>query len=355
MHRQVSVIISNYNYAEYVAMAIESALIQNYLHMEVIVVDDGSTDGSREIIERLSDAVRVIFKENGGHASAMNAGFLASKGDIVMFLDSDDFLHPDALSKIVSAWTDDCAKVQFRLSLIDSNDERRGADPPRTVKLPNGDVLPELLNTGQYLSPMMSGNAYNRRALKSLFPIPEEDFRIEGDGYLNVLVPFYGSIVSLDEELASYRLHARNLWTFSQEVTAERLRERVRHALVKQQHLERTAPLFARKIPPDLMLRNFPHVLERLSSLRLDQSNHPVPSDNRFKLLSLGISALLRAAGPTWADRGFFLCILLALAFLPAQLAQAPIQWALVSRPRARWLQFLARVLRSISGARKAP
>src|SRR5689334_397670 len=90
----VSVVIPNFNYARYVAQAIESALSLDWPHVEVIVVDDGSTDESREVIERYRERVTIIHQANGGQIAACNAGFARVRGDAVIFLDSDDVLHP---------------------------------------------------------------------------------------------------------------------------------------------------------------------------------------------------------------------------------------------------------------------
>ncbi|MCC2671779.1 MAG: glycosyl transferase, partial [Armatimonadetes bacterium] len=75
-----SVIINNYNYARYLPEAVESALAQTYPHTEVVVVDDGSTDHSRAVLAGYGDRLRTVFQENGGQASAFNAGFAASRG-----------------------------------------------------------------------------------------------------------------------------------------------------------------------------------------------------------------------------------------------------------------------------------
>ena len=97
----VSILINNYNYARFLGEAIDSALSQSYSPVEIILVDDGSTDQSREIISTYSSRVIPIFKENGGQASAFNAGIAASRGDILCFLDSDDYFHPGKVARIV--------------------------------------------------------------------------------------------------------------------------------------------------------------------------------------------------------------------------------------------------------------
>ena len=114
----VSIVVTNYNYGRYLRAAIDSALAQTYVLIEVIAVDDGSTDGSREIIESFADRIVPVIKANGGHGSALNAGFDASRGEIVMFLDADDELLPEAAAQVVRAWRPGVAKAQFLLRQI---------------------------------------------------------------------------------------------------------------------------------------------------------------------------------------------------------------------------------------------
>jgi len=78
-----SVVIANYNYGRFLRQAVESALTQDWPHVEVIVVDDGSTDNSAEVIGSFGEAITAIFKENGGQREANNVGFAKSSGDVV--------------------------------------------------------------------------------------------------------------------------------------------------------------------------------------------------------------------------------------------------------------------------------
>src|SRR5215212_9115311 len=101
-----SVVVNNFNYERFVAGAIESALEQTYGATEVVVVDDGSTDASREVIERYDGRVVSVFKDNGGQGSAFNAGFRASRGDVVLYLDADDMLLPAAVARAMERFRD---------------------------------------------------------------------------------------------------------------------------------------------------------------------------------------------------------------------------------------------------------
>ncbi len=117
----VSIIIPNYNYESFVGAAIDSALNLDWPKVEVIVVDDGSTDGSANIIRSYGDKIKAIFQGNGGQLAACNAGFAASQGDIVIFLDSDDLLHPSLIKELAAVWRPGVSKVQFQMQIIDAS------------------------------------------------------------------------------------------------------------------------------------------------------------------------------------------------------------------------------------------
>jgi glycosyltransferase involved in cell wall biosynthesis len=95
----VSIVIPCFNDAQFLGEAIESALAQTYPEVEVIVVDDGSTDGSGDVARGFGDRVKVCRKENGGLSSARNRGVAAARGTYITFLDSDDVLMPDFVAR----------------------------------------------------------------------------------------------------------------------------------------------------------------------------------------------------------------------------------------------------------------
>jgi glycosyltransferase involved in cell wall biosynthesis len=102
----VSIIIPNYNYSQYLQEAIDSALNQTYHPVEVIVVDDGSTDHSKTVIQQCGDRIQSVFHENRGLPSARNSGIAIATGDYFLFLDADDILFPDAVSQLLNAFAE---------------------------------------------------------------------------------------------------------------------------------------------------------------------------------------------------------------------------------------------------------
>ncbi|GEM_PF-631362 len=210
----VSIIIDNYNYGRLIQDAIESALNQTYPNIEVIVVDDGSTDNSREIISRYASTgfVKAVLKENGGQASAMNAGFEISRGDLVMFLDSDDVLKPQAIEAAVKAWHPGVSKIQWRLEGVDGNLSPIGmVFPPLNAHLLNGNVQQIAKRWFYFGSTPQSGNMYSRNLLEVAMPLPEEEWRVCADYPLYAAAIFYGEIISLPDVLGLYRLHGGNI------------------------------------------------------------------------------------------------------------------------------------------------
>ena len=102
MGKLVSVIIPVYNYARFVGRAVDSVLAQTYSPVECVVVDDGSTDDTPQVLARYGDRIRAIRQENRGLSAARNTGIRAARGEYVAILDSDDYFRPDKLAKQVA-------------------------------------------------------------------------------------------------------------------------------------------------------------------------------------------------------------------------------------------------------------
>jgi glycosyltransferase involved in cell wall biosynthesis len=103
----VSVVIPNYNYAHYLRETIDSVLAQTYPHIEVIVVDDGSTDASKDILAGYGDNIRTVFQQNQGVSAARNNGAAESNGEFISFLDADDAWLSTKIEKQVRAFDND--------------------------------------------------------------------------------------------------------------------------------------------------------------------------------------------------------------------------------------------------------
>jgi len=204
---ETSVVICNYNYERFIASAIDSVLAQSVAPCQLIIVDDGSTDGSRAIIDRYSEhGIVKVFKENGGQCSAYNVGLEHVTGKYVIFLDSDDRLLPTAIEKVEKSFAPGVSKVHYPLELIDANGKRLGTRIP--ILCDSGDVKSLILSGYEYLSPPASGNAYLASALRKAFPIPlHPTERYPADFFAIFAAPFFGSVVTVAEAQGEYRTH----------------------------------------------------------------------------------------------------------------------------------------------------
>lgn len=288
----VSIIVNNYNYARFVGGTLDSALAQTYPRIEIIVVDDGSTDGSREVLEAYRDRCRIIHQPNGGQAAAYNSGFAASSGDLVLMLDSDDLLAPTAIERTVEAWSSKVAKIQFRLSVVDAEERSLGYDLPN-LPMGRGDAGALLRHYGYYPAPPGSGNVFSRTALQALMPMPEPEWRNGADGYLIGLAPLFGEIASIDEPLALYRVHGANN-SEAGGLSVTKLRRRLRNELDRERAIKRVAGDRGEVIATALSLNIPAHCKARLFSLKLDPAGHPYPEDSRAALARSGVSAAWR-------------------------------------------------------------
>src|SRR5262245_43440741 len=206
-----SIVMSSYNYGRFLPDAIDSALGQTYARTEVIVVDDGSTDQSREVIAGYGERVLPLWKDNGGQASALNAGYRASRGEGVFFVDSDDLLLPTAVEQALPfVGYPSVVKVHWSLWAVD--DQGRGTGLVRNPILAEGDLRGAVIRDGPYgyFWPDTTGNAWARSFLERVLPIPEEEFRTSPDLYLCGLAPLFGTIGRIPAPQGCWRTHTEN-------------------------------------------------------------------------------------------------------------------------------------------------
>ena len=207
----VSIIINNFNYGRFLVEAIDSALSQTYKNIEVIVVDDGSTDNSREVIELFSDRIIAVFKENGGQGSAYNAGFSRSSGQLICNLDSDDTLLPEAIGVVVPEFVNPkVVKVQWPLTITDREGRPTGEITTKWTP-PEGDLKDFVLSEGPFYDFYLTTGCVLRKSfLDVVLPMPVWDYRNGADVYLVTLAPIFGEIRNVMEPLGTYRFHGSN-------------------------------------------------------------------------------------------------------------------------------------------------
>lgn len=211
--KKASIVIINHNYGAYAAQAINSALAQTWPELEVVVVDDGSSDNSREEITKYGSRIFPIFQDQVGHTGAVNTGFAASTGRFVLFLDADDLLYPTAIATSMALLRPGDSKIQFQLATIDQH----GIDlnfpfPYFPPGFSQEQARAQALTTGWYPWTTSSGNLYSREYLEGIFPLDTKRIFRSPDSILNKLAPLYGSVLTLRKVLGAYRVHGQNRW-----------------------------------------------------------------------------------------------------------------------------------------------
>jgi glycosyltransferase involved in cell wall biosynthesis len=205
---KISVVIPCYNYEGFLPSAIESVLTGSRPPDEIIVVDDGSTDGSAAVAERYLD-VELVLKTNGGMASALNAGITRATGDVVVLLDADDMAEPGRLAWIENAFEDPTVAMAWHPLRIQSANHKNRLLVPSSP-LPDGDLAPAIAARGLSSFALTSGIAVRRSALDAIGAIPEDQFRISSEGYFVRTLPFVGRVAATPEPLGVYRSHANS-------------------------------------------------------------------------------------------------------------------------------------------------
>jgi glycosyltransferase involved in cell wall biosynthesis len=203
----ISVVIATYNHGAFIAEAIESVLAQTVADRELIVVDDGSTDGTHEVVARYGEAVRYLRQENRGAFAARNRGRDEARSDLVAFLDADDAWEPEALARLETALGRDPRIGLAAPTYVPVDEGGRPAGPPYRRRKPSAPVTLESLLLTDADVP---GCLYRREALLSAGPFREEN-RYSGDYELWLRVVLRWKIVVIDEPLLRKRQHATNL------------------------------------------------------------------------------------------------------------------------------------------------
>ena len=209
----VTVLIDAYNYGHFIDQAIESVLSQDFPadEMEVLIVDDGSTDDTAERVKKYGERASYLPKPNGGQASAFNFGFANARGEIVALLDADDYWLPGKLRRVVEEFRCHPEIGLFSHGFLEQNEET-GSSEVAKLPLISGDIPRDARKILQYCVYPTSALAFRRSALSRVVPIPES-IKLSADAYLALLLPFVASVLAVPEVLTVYRLHGQNLYS----------------------------------------------------------------------------------------------------------------------------------------------
>jgi glycosyltransferase involved in cell wall biosynthesis len=290
-----TIVVGNYNYERFLAAAIDSALEQSYAPLEVIVVDDGSTDGSRNIIAGYENRIRAIYQKNGGQGAAYNAGWLAARGAFVLFLDSDDVLEREAMRKVVDAFMhSDAVKVQFYLRQVDRELKPLGYLLP-SYDFPRMPPREQIAAYGYYVSPPASGNAYRKSFLDEIMPIADEElYRQATDGYTTGLAGMAGKIATIAEVLGLYRVHGDNYGGEGGVKSVQQLHHMFMRDIKRELSQHAFDNHFNFHFPEDRSRYCPGHTKLRLLSLRMLPREHPIKTDRVGNLLRCGLVSAVR-------------------------------------------------------------
>lgn len=183
----VSIIIPLYNKKDSIGSSVRSVLNQTYDSFEIIIVDDGSSDGSDEIVKSFKDnRIRYIYKSNGGVSSARNRGILESRGEWILFLDADDILYPDALNTLLAP-VKESSNIQISCGNFDIIEE--GKSKCGSKNSINAVIANNYKSFFYQKFNLRAGNFIVKRHLAKKFPYPESLSRFED---LKVILEYLG-------------------------------------------------------------------------------------------------------------------------------------------------------------------
>jgi GT2 family glycosyltransferase len=248
----VTILVDTYNHERFIEEALTSVMEQDFpaAEMEILVVDDGSTDRTPEMVRKFEPRVRLIRKTNGGQASAFNAGIAEARGEVVAFLDGDDWWARNKLARVAEAMSSDRAVGLIGNGIVmvypDGRQEtqtlsggfRFRANTAEGARLFR--VRKSLLGTSRM--------TIRRRMLEQIAPVPEA-IRIEADEYLFTLAAAMADAQILPEPLTFYRLHDANSFQFARQDSGKALRK---HECLVALSQSLTAALERAGIEPDV-------------------------------------------------------------------------------------------------------
>ena len=319
----VSVLIDTYNHERFIEKAVRSVLDQDFpaSDREVIVVDDGSTDRTPQLLAQFGSQIRVLRKPNGGQASAFNAGIPECRGDFIALLDGDDWWAPGKLRRVcnILAADDSIGMVghAFIESFADGTERPIALDENERIHL---DTL-HAANAFRLHRCYFGTSRMTLRAslARKILPVPES-LVFEADEYIFTLAPALAPSVILTDPLTYYRLHGSNLFVAAgASAEGERRKQKVLAALAAS--LRKALPEAG--TPPDVTDCVLEMVEAEAAQLRLKL-------DGGSPLETYRTEATIyrtQHADASWKQKLFHESLMLPALILPPRAFYAARQW----------------------------
>jgi glycosyltransferase involved in cell wall biosynthesis len=210
---RATVLVDTYNSGHFIEETIDSVLAQDFPpeQMEILVVDDGSADDTADRVRKYGDRIQYFCKPNGGQASSLNFGIARARGEIVAFLDGDDYWLPGKLQRVMAEFERHPEVGMVYHNFFCKQDSLPDLLPATGLAGVSGFLANNrktLLGYDLYPTATL---AFRRSVLQRLLPIPER-LIVQADAHLSACVLFVAPIVYLDKPMTVYRVHAENIW-----------------------------------------------------------------------------------------------------------------------------------------------
>lgn len=203
---RVSIIIPAYNAARYISETIKSVLAQTHVDFEILVVDDGSSDNTEEIVKLIDDERIKYFKQkNSGQASARNKGISESSGEFIAFIDADDLWNPQKLEEQLKVFSSNDIGLSYTgRRFIDSHSHKTGAEEPARI---NADLKDLIFNNFITCSSVVVRSEILK---KHNFFFRDQRQGVE-DWDLWLRLALVSKFAAVSKPLTSYRIHPENI------------------------------------------------------------------------------------------------------------------------------------------------
>jgi glycosyltransferase involved in cell wall biosynthesis len=314
---RMSVVIINFNYATYLEQCVTSVLTQDIADIEIIVIDDGSSDSSLQVLKSITDTrLRYVTQSNAGMISAMNRGFAEATAPFVVFLDADDYLLPGALrSHLDTLALPGVVRSQGYMDIAQDDAPTGARIPGRPA--PDGDLRQVVLDVGPgaVVSTPNSGNAWSRPFLAEVFPLPLGPRGLGAETFLMDAAPLYGLVVTMNRSVATYRIHGKSMSDGKKTMSREILARAVDGYTIRAAHLAS----LARKQGHSADATRWVSKNWRVLTLR-DLLNRSTDSPTSRPLFAAHLKSSLRVSGG-WHKKAAVATFIAGMRLLPTKAA----------------------------------